>query len=327
MAHELYQIDNQYSMAYVDKTPWHGLGQKLNPDSPLEIWMQEAKLNWDIKEGTGYFNPTGNDDLEEIASIPGKKILMRSDNQKFLSIVGENYKTVQPIEIIEFFRDLIESGGFKMHTAGSIFNGLTIWALAEIGKEATIMGQDKIGGYLLLTTSCDGSSATTGQFTSIRVVCNNTLQMSISEGEQSRQYVKIPHSRKFHANEMKEELGLASNSFDIFVEKANKLAKRKVAISDAIQFFINLYTTEEEKKEGTFDKKISATVKKLINLYEQETLKSSNGTAWGMVNAVTAYYDHYSNTKTVDRRLHNAWFGNGLNYKNLAFESALKLAA
>ena len=81
----------------------------------------------------------------------------------------------------------------------------------------------------------------------------------------------------------------------------------------------NLYTTEEEKKEKTFDKKISGTVKKLINLYEQETLKSSNGTAWGMVNAATAYYDHYSNTKTIDRRLHNAWFGNGLNYKKLSF--------
>jgi len=40
MAHQVEQ------MAYVGRTPWHGLGNKLPEQQPLEVWMEQAGLDW-----------------------------------------------------------------------------------------------------------------------------------------------------------------------------------------------------------------------------------------------------------------------------------------
>lgn len=41
--------------------------------------------------------------------------------------------------------------------------------------------QGQITGYLLLATACDGTLATTAQFTSARIVCRNTLQIALGD--------------------------------------------------------------------------------------------------------------------------------------------------
>ena len=38
------------TMAYVNETPWHGLGQKLAQNQPIETWLSEAGLDFTIKE-------------------------------------------------------------------------------------------------------------------------------------------------------------------------------------------------------------------------------------------------------------------------------------
>ena len=40
------------SMAYVDKTPWHGLGNELAPKQPIEIWAKQAGMDWRIDPQT-----------------------------------------------------------------------------------------------------------------------------------------------------------------------------------------------------------------------------------------------------------------------------------
>ena len=43
MAH---QIEN---MAYVGQTPWHGLGNQLTPNQPIEVWAKQAGMDWQIE--------------------------------------------------------------------------------------------------------------------------------------------------------------------------------------------------------------------------------------------------------------------------------------
>jgi hypothetical protein len=38
MSHLVYHINDEQSMAFVGNTPWHGLGQELQPGAPLEVW-------------------------------------------------------------------------------------------------------------------------------------------------------------------------------------------------------------------------------------------------------------------------------------------------
>ena len=47
-----------------------------------------------------------------------------------LSVVPKDYKVVQPREILEFFRDEVESGGLQIDTAGVLDEGRKLWTLA-----------------------------------------------------------------------------------------------------------------------------------------------------------------------------------------------------
>ncbi|CDQ09871.1 hypothetical protein AFERRI_340014 [Acidithiobacillus ferrivorans] len=37
------------SMAFVRETPWHGLGNRLPDKQPLEVWLEAAGMDWEIK--------------------------------------------------------------------------------------------------------------------------------------------------------------------------------------------------------------------------------------------------------------------------------------
>ena len=111
MSHEIYTMENgKASMAYVGKTPWHGLGQKLTEDASLETWAIEAGLNWQLLEGITMFSRELPDGGTEFVDFPGNKVLYRSDTGQPLSIVSDRYQKVQPIEVLEFFREFATAG-------------------------------------------------------------------------------------------------------------------------------------------------------------------------------------------------------------------------
>ena len=82
--------------------------------------------------------------------------LHRSDNDAPLGIVSSSYEIVQPNEAFDFFRDLIHSIGLEINTAGTLFGGKRYFVSAKIGEQALIQN-DNIRGYLLFTTSADGT--------------------------------------------------------------------------------------------------------------------------------------------------------------------------
>ena len=56
-------------------------------------------------------------------------------------------------------------------------------------------------------------------------------------------------------------------------------------------------------------------------------LESANGTAWGLLSAVTEFVDHHKQARSNDNRLDSAWFGQGAQIKQRALDNALKLIA
>lgn len=77
--------------------------------------------------------------------------------------------------------------------------------------------------YLLLATSCDGTLCTSAQFTSLRGVCNNTLQMALRG---STGAIKVPHSTSFDATAVNTSLGLGISHWDEFQTQAKALRPR-----------------------------------------------------------------------------------------------------
>lgn len=315
-----HQIEQEDGIAYTGQVPWHGIGADVPAGSSIEVWMKAANLEYSVLEAPVQFETA--DSMEE---VPDKKVLYCSDNKLSLSVVSQGYKVVQPSDIFDVYREIAHAHDLEIETCGSLNNRKKVWALARVPEESLrIMGQDEVKPYILLGTSYDTSMATVAQFTSVRVVCNNTLQASLSNDSGLR----IPHSQTVSTDRIANALLYNVQDWKEFGEGATELAGRKVKEKEMIGYFAYLLfgdEADEEELNGAGRAKMN----QLVGLYRAGSgaqLRSSQGTAWGMVNAVTEYVDHYKGS-TPATRLNAAWFGEGKNLKNKAWDAALKMVA
>lgn len=313
------------TMAYAGERPWHGLGNKLGQQQPIEVWKQQAGMDWRIDEAEVRY-VTGSSNIGVINALPEQKVLYRSDTKAPLSVVSKRFQVVQPGEILEFYRDLTACNGFELETAGVLREGRKFWALARTGQSTTLKGRDKVDGYLLLATACDGTLATTAQFTSVRVVCNNTLAIALGD---SRSAIKVPHRSQFNPEAVKRQLGITVSSWDGFVARMKALVDRPVD-PDSVEGLLRrvLTYTAADGKNAVVNEQALASVR---SLYEGggrgALMASSRGTAWGLLNSVTEYVDHHRRARSDDHRRDAAWFGQGAQLKQRAWDEAMKLVA
>ncbi|WP_426108031.1 DUF932 domain-containing protein, partial [Massilia sp. TSP1-1-2] len=279
MAHLLEQ------MAYVGATPWHGLGNQLGAHESIEIWAKQAGMDWQIREAPVRFMTNAPESMGEIESFPENKVLFRSDTNSPLSVVSQRYKVVQPSEILEFYRDLTEISGFELETAGILKGGRKIWALARTGQSSTLKGNDVSNAYVLLATACDGTLATTAQFTSIRVVCNNTLAVALGSATGA---VKVPHNTSFDQQSVKRQLGISVGTWDTFMYRMKGLSERKVTSHEAANYVRDVFSNLDKGAAQNTNERAMAKVMMLFNGHGKGAeLASSKGTAFGLLNSVT----------------------------------------
>lgn len=313
------------TMGYVGAAPWHGLGNALLAGQPIDVWARQAGMDWEIREAPVCFMAKGSDRLNSILHSPEHKVLYRSDTHAPLSVVSQRFKVVQPSDILEFYRDLTELSGFELETAGILRGGRKMWALAKTGQSSALKDNDVTKGYVLLATACDGTLATTAQFTSIRVVCNNTLAIALAGNTGA---VKVPHSTAFDPQAVKQQLGISVSAWDTFMYRVKELSERAVNQEEAMRFFSGVFTTPEKTGPGQASER---TVSQAMALFGGDArgaeLSSAKGTAYGLLNAVTAYVDYARRAKSPDHRLDSAWFGQGARLKQRALDHALLLAA
>ncbi len=317
MAHELSIRENGFvEMAFVGETPWHNLGQDLEEDATIETWSVAAGMDWEVQKALVEYTP---EDNLLTAPFPGQNVLYRSDTNAPLGIVSDRYNIVQPIEVLEFFRDLVDENGFKLRTAGTLFGGKRFWALAETGNFGEVCKDDGIGGFLLLSSSCDRSLATTARFTTIRVVCNNTLSAACGSDANT---VSFNHLTAFDHKVIKQQLGEAVASFGTFMGMAQALQAQKLGIVSADVFLSNLLLPTIQGVDESYDISGNRAYCKILSLFNGEAKGAElvGQTKWGMLNAVTEYYDHWSPSRANENRLNSAWFGSGAKIKDRAVE-------
>ena len=315
-------------MAYTGETPWHHLGNHLPAKQSIEVWAQKAGMDWTIRETPVRYMADQAGALGSIMSFDDQKVLYRSDTKTALSVVSSRYQVVQPKAVLEFYRDLSEISGFELETAGVLKAGKKFLALARTGKSASLKGNDVVNGYLLLATSCDGTLATTATPTTIRVVCNNTLAIALNGASSA---IKVPHSTSFDAQAVKKQLGIAVSQWDSFIYRMKTLSERKVKSHESMNYFLKVLCQTDSHVDPAQGLANERALKKVQALYDGQgkgaDLLSANGTAWGLLNAVTQFVDHERKAKNQSYRLDSAWFGQGASLKQRALDHALQLVA
>jgi hypothetical protein len=118
---------------------------------------------------------------------------------------------------------------------------------------------------------------------------------------------------------MRDKLGLVVSGFEGMMDKYRHLARQQVGVTFVKDFLTNLFPANFDPKTAEF--KPSRGYNKVLELFEGKgmgaDLQGSDGTRWGLLNAVTQYIDH-DKGHNVDSRMNNAWFGNGNRMKSEA---------
>ena len=330
MAHEITTINGRTEMAYLGYKPWHGLGNELQAGATIEEWQTAAGMDWKIQRAIVSYAIAHGSSPDSYMSMNDKHVLFRSDTKAGLGIVSDSFKIVQPGAVLEFFRDLTEAAGFTLETAGTLFGGKRFWALASISESASIAdANDKVKGYLLLCTSCDGTMATEARYTDIRVVCNNTLSAS----RKGIAKVKVTHRTTFHADSVKKDLGvdLAHTRFAETMNDMRRLADTRITEQNAIMQTAELFhpgasqLAKDELIKVLNSKPVERVSQLAIdNVAIGARLDGVKGTQWGWINSVTQYVDHESRARSNENRLNSAWFGKGAELKETAYTMALE---
>lgn len=324
------------TMAYAGEKPWHGLGFEVsNKLTPAEM-LKAAKLDWTVSKKPLFTNGGGS-----YKPVTGHFALMRDSDDSTLDVVGATYKPAQNIDTIGFFKKFVEAGKMKMETAGSLMNGRYIWALAKIEKSFLIGKDDKVEGYVLLCSPHILGKALLYQTTAIRVVCWNTLQLSLGlptikgvENETASGSFRMSHAISFDDDVKKraeEALGLATQQMNAFETAVKVLSKVKAPEPQVEEFFFEVLrldedAREERKEEGKKDPRIIAKFQQALTHAPGQQLPGTVGTWWGALNAVTYVIDHETG-RTKDTALKGAWLGGGARKKARALDLAMQKAA
>ncbi|SDP32838.1 phage/plasmid-like protein TIGR03299 [Arthrobacter sp. ok909] len=280
MAHE---VEDMFS---VRELPWHGLGTVLPeyPKSKQEL-LEAAGLDWEVGElPVEVPLPNG----QRLMALDKKGIVRLSDNT-LLSIMGGTYQPIQPAQLVDFAYSLLdaEEGSILFETAISMAGGKVNTLLARIPKEVKIGGEDAVDLYLSFVNSHDGSLRFGVHVTPIRVVCRNTLNLSLKSAMQSWS-VKHSASALTSIDEARRTLNLSWQYADEFEKGMNTLLDQEFTKRQFEDMVRKLFP-KTAKETAPFSKEQYS----LIGLLESSPTIDDGFryTKYGALNAVTEFQD------------------------------------
>lgn len=324
MAHE---INSARDIAFVGATPWHGMGSKLLPGQPIDVWAKAANLDW-----TAVRVPA----LADVNGLPvetGAFFNIRSDNHMLLGTQthSDRREEVQPAQILDFLNRYIGvDDRFQLDVAGNIQGGRTIWATAKFNGDFSV-GGDAHQAYLLARTSYDGTSATILQMTTVRVVCRNTMNAAYGD---KRALVSVRHTVTFNAATAAKQLAAMAQSVDTYRKIGDAMAQVEMSYREVSDLFKHLLDIPlDAKKEDISTRKMNTfqAMRDAFTVTVQERNEVGRGTsdAFTALQAVTRYVDHErtvrgdEGTAEAEKRFTSAQFGSGETFKGKAMAMLL----
>lgn len=312
------------------EVPWHGLGNVLPgyPKSKEEI-LAAAGLEWAVQEyPVSVILPSG-----DIITAEDKKALVRSTDNKLLSIMGGGYNPIQPATLVDFAFALLEVDTEALasdeppvlfETAMSLSEGRVNTIMCRVPQDILIGGADAVKLYIGFVNSHDGSLKFGVHVTPIREVCKNTLNLGLRNAVQSWS-CKHTAGALDSIEEARKTLRLTAKYADEFEREMNALLDQEYTKRQFEDMVKKLFP-KSSGEAAPFSKEQYS----LIGLLESSPTIDDGirYTRYGALNAVTEYFDHnrrYNETGTpvAEKRLMAQMFGDAKKAadKTLAFLS------
>jgi phage/plasmid-like protein (TIGR03299 family) len=310
------------TMMYTDwEAPWHGLGVPVHEAPNSAEALKLAGLDWLVEQVPVF---TANK-MAGHTIVPGFQAVRRNTDGRIFTVRSENFQPFQNHEMFEFLDALVGTGDLKFDTAGALFGGRRVWALARTPKNIRIGGTDEIRQYICVVNGHDGHQALQAIATDERVVCRNTLNAALARNRKTNGVeVRIYHSSKLadHVAEARRVLGIVNVEFEIFRQAAEGLAAIDgLPYVDLLLKAMFPAPSGKDKAAATVYDRKRATIEGLI--------AGEDGSAWGLLNGLTAYVDHRVQRSKKDdaasRHMNSALMGADAEFKTRAAQSLLDM--
>jgi phage/plasmid-like protein (TIGR03299 family) len=334
-------INGQDAIAYIDDTPWHGLGQRMNlraiePAQRIDAALDAAQLRYQVGSLPIY--------LADGSEISGHKASVRFNADGTiaaqLGIVGDGYTHTQNERNVDILRPLAEEFGCVPSAAGALGNGERAWMLMRMAdNKVTPVPGDDVNGYFLLHWGHDGNMSVQGLFTGIRVVCQNTLSMA-TNGRKAWFSVRHTASADARLDDAAKLVKRITAEMVATGKTFADMARRQISAEQLAAYIAKVIPNTSEK--ATVAPVIVArrdTVAKLVFYGRGAALANqyadtANGGAsvWAAYNAVTEYVDHVRTAEAqspagLRRAQESAIFGGNAEIKAGALLAARELVA
>jgi phage/plasmid-like protein (TIGR03299 family) len=346
MSHQIHLDELKGTSSFVSygEKAWHGLGQVVDKAMTASECIELANLDYEVAKTTVHaeinnpiasINETGEmSESKSYEAIEDKFATYRTDTNKVLGIVGSRYEIIQNKDAFGFFDAIIDSGEAIFETAGALGRGERIFVTAKLPDDL-LVGGEVCNKYIILTNSHDGTTSIIAGFTTIRVVCNNTLQAAL-RGLENKVSIKHRAGAKERLSEAYRVMGIGSKYMTEIEGIFNRMAETKMEDTNLKSYIKDVMISEYKAKEVLTEAEKEAESTRFKNqvnsIYEfalshptQQT-DATRGTVWGAYNAISAYYNHILKySRGQEQKFTSQFFGSGYNKINKGFTKALEL--
>lgn len=330
MPHEIDQTTGHAAVFTVGTPPWHGLGTTVASAVSSQEAIGLAGLDWQVEQW-----PVTAVAPDGTTAMPTNRFLanVRSDTRAVLDVVSAKYRPFQNHEAFAFADAIVGECLAKYETAGALRGGRRVWMLLRLPEELKVGAGDRLRPYLLLFNSHDASSPLRAVLTTVRVVCQNTLNLAM--GLAGNEGVTIRHRGELQSqvDQARVTLGLAHRRLKTFGEEVGAMKAVPMTGGRLERYFNSLLAPLGDRPTDGERKNRAAALERLnVNFTDAtNTVGGMRGTLWAALNAATEYADHHRRVRgsnpgaRAENRLDSIWFGSGHDFKQAAYRSALDL--
>jgi phage/plasmid-like protein (TIGR03299 family) len=315
-------------MAYYGEVPWHKLGTPVPKNVTAERMIQAAGLDWRVElrpaRGAKEINRKGEFSRYEVVRSPrpGTK-----EPEVLLGLVSRRYRPLQNVEAFEFFDPIVGEKRAYFETAGALGEGERIWVMAKMPQAMEIVPGDECLKYLLLSNTHSGDGSVIVKFTSVRVVCQNTLMMAMEDGQKA---YRVRHSSKmqFKLEELADFLAITQDVFLKAEECFRRFSRIQMSGNRLEHYFESVFPRTVAQKKKDENPPRWEFLQQIFDGQSDLQLPGVRGTLWAAYNAITRFEDYKQpqQEEQPEQRLERTWFGGGADIKLKALEKAKELA-
>lgn len=262
------------------EVPWMKLGKLVDEPVTAAEAARLGGIDFKVTEQPIYFSTKKEGAPPKFTKVEGRKAIVKEDGT-FLSVVSTGYPVVQYGEAFDF----MDTVSPHFVAAGALRGGKQGFMVVRAPDAFTVLGGDDPHQlFATLRTSHDCSRAVEVMVMPLRERCMNQLTLNtFRKGAESRWVVTHTGDVKSKLAAVAETMARVNEYAAIYTDNVERLVGIKVSDENAQQILKRVLPDRPRTAE---------VIEKIVSNWHTRTeTVGYDGTGWGLVNAVSEYYE------------------------------------